>query len=49
MLWEDINEYSLTYSILHIPFLVAAVSECSLPSSTYLNLIGYLNLATAAA
>ena len=33
----------------HIPFLVVAVSECSLPSSTYLILIGYLNLATAAA
>ena len=47
MLWEDINRYSLTYS--HISFLVAAVSECSLPSSTYLDLIGYLNMATAAA
>ena len=35
--------------LLNIPFLIAAVSECSLPSSTYLNLIGYLNLATAAA
>ena len=35
--------------LLHIPFLVAAVSGCSLPSSTYLNLIGYLILATAAA
>ena len=31
--------------LLHIPFLVAAVSEYSLPSSTYLNLIGYLILA----
>ena len=29
--------------------LVAAVSECSLPSSTYPNLIGYPILATAAA
>ena len=47
MPWEDINGYSLTYSIF--PFLVAAVSECSLPSSTYLNLIGYPILATAAA
>ena len=30
-------------------FLVAAVSLCSLPSSTYLNLIGYPIWATAAA
>ena len=35
--------------LLHISVLVAAVSECSLPSSTYLNLIGYPILATAAA
>ena len=35
--------------LLHIPFLVAAVNECSLPSSTYLNLIGYPILTTAAA
>ena len=34
--------------LIHISFLVAAVSEYSLPSSTYLNLIGYLILATAA-